>query len=218
MSDLLSEVDEAMRQDRAMEIWNKYGNIFIGALITLILATAVYSGYKHWSTSRAKENTGALLLALAEKEPVAPLLAYADENDGIYEAIARQNAGHYLTESGAPEKALEQFKRVESQESIDKTFTDYAALNAIYLKIKTEQVRDPDLEFLKTLMESKTSPWRFHARVAAAIITGDVNGDPAEAARILAPLTREGAQMPESLKRRAASLHHIYSILGTDSQ
>lgn len=45
MSDIIREVDEAVRQDQAREWWNRYGNWVVGACVGVVVAVAAWNGW-----------------------------------------------------------------------------------------------------------------------------------------------------------------------------
>jgi hypothetical protein len=48
MSDILREVDEAMRVEKMTRLWAEHGNTVIAAIVALILGTALSSGWNAW--------------------------------------------------------------------------------------------------------------------------------------------------------------------------
>ena len=48
MSDILQEVDEALKQDKMAKLWQDYGRYIIAALVLVVLMTAAKSAYEHY--------------------------------------------------------------------------------------------------------------------------------------------------------------------------
>ena len=45
MSDVFREVDEEVRKDRALTLWNRYGRFLIGGVVGVVAATAAWQGW-----------------------------------------------------------------------------------------------------------------------------------------------------------------------------
>lgn len=83
MSDVFEEVEESLRQDKASELWRKYGWIVIGAAALIVLATLVVnlmSYFGEQSRDQRVRDFEAARSALAERE-------YSAAIDG-FEALA----------------------------------------------------------------------------------------------------------------------------------
>ncbi|MFZ4125899.1 MAG: hypothetical protein ACOYJ2_07530 [Rickettsiales bacterium] len=85
---LLREVDEAIRQDRLMGLWNHLKMPIIYASIALILVTAGTSIWKHYQQAQAEKIT----LALANAQSLYAAKRY-DQAAKDFEAITHQARG-----------------------------------------------------------------------------------------------------------------------------
>ena len=54
MSEIFREVDEDLRRDRAIEVWKKYGPVFLGIAIAIVAATGGYRYYRHVEAAKAE--------------------------------------------------------------------------------------------------------------------------------------------------------------------
>jgi len=95
MSDIFREVDEEVRRDQAVKLWEKYQNYIIAAALAVVVATAAYKAYETYRI-RAAEAAGAKFetaLQLArDGKPAEAKAAFAalaaDAPDG-YRSLAR---------------------------------------------------------------------------------------------------------------------------------
>ena len=55
MADIFQEVDEDLRRDRATALWRRYGKYVVAAAVVLVLATAGWSGYRHYRDQQRQE-------------------------------------------------------------------------------------------------------------------------------------------------------------------
>ena len=73
MSEIFREVDEALREDRAKMLWQKYGNIGIAVVTVILLATAGYVFWQDYADKRDQELT--VLLSALEQSDTDPTAA-----------------------------------------------------------------------------------------------------------------------------------------------
>ena len=111
MSDIFTEVDEAVRQDRAKTLWRRYGWIAVGIAVAAVGGTAGYTLYQEWQVANARAETESLLLALGAG-PTAPaaaavdLVAAADDASTGRAAVALMLAADLFGDAGDPDGAL----------------------------------------------------------------------------------------------------------------
>ena len=55
MTDVFREIEEAIREDRAKELWQRYGNWIIAGAVALVIAVG---GYTYWRSHRAAVSEG----------------------------------------------------------------------------------------------------------------------------------------------------------------
>ena len=71
-NELIHEVEESLKQDRLQELWKKYSGYLIAGIITIVLVTALSTGWNSWNASINISNTNLLLEALEqENKPAA---------------------------------------------------------------------------------------------------------------------------------------------------
>ena len=63
MSDFFHEVEEDLRRDQALALWNKYGNLMVGAVLVLILAVAGQWGWTKYTTHQRLQASADFLAA-----------------------------------------------------------------------------------------------------------------------------------------------------------
>ena len=216
MSDILSEIDNALFQERMEQLWRKYGKLIISALVGVVLLTAAVSAYKEWKESSSRENTGAVISALESEKPARALQDFAKNSDGVHSAIARINAAHLLSQDGRGEESLALLEEVKKSSEVPSVFREYAALSTLYLSFD-QFTDDPEaaqagLDQALILMNKADSPWRFHARLVAGLIQGQALNDASKAVETLGPLLAEDAPIPASLRERARSVSHVFAL------
>ena len=59
MADIFREVDEALKEDKAKVLWQRYGNAAIAVVVLVVLATGGYVFWQDYSLRRDQERTAA---------------------------------------------------------------------------------------------------------------------------------------------------------------
>ena len=209
MSDLLAEVDEAMRQERIEKFWKENKNAIIAAVVFVILATAAISGYRTWDAKVKTADTQTLTNLM--EQPNFPQNINGEKLDirpGLKGIALLTAAGQYIAED-KPEEALVLYKRAAEDSSIPDDLRQAAVL--AQTKISGTEVPDEALSALKTVWEDDDSPWRYHARIEAAVILAHAKQDYA-AARDHLDIVMTAQALPDSLYAKAKALDHVYAL------
>lgn len=218
MSDIFSEVDSALAEDRAKALWDRYGKLVISSAFALIAITAFTSFYSHHLLSKAKKDTALLIQALDSEQPLEQLEAIATNQNGVHSMIASMNQAKIYAENGDIEQALNVYKALIANNKSPSIFKNYAVLSFVSLGLSQQEALQDDeyleqaLTMLKELQRQKSSPWQHHARILSATILGDRQQDFQAALDAIEPLTDEKAMIPESLRKRALALQHVYRL------
>ena len=110
MSEIFREVDEALREDRAKAVWQKYGTLLISMVTVIILATGGYVFWQDYAERRDQDLTGVLLTALeaSDSDPAAAIDARAALGDDASDrqgVIARLHEAALRAEASSPNSA-----------------------------------------------------------------------------------------------------------------
>ena len=208
MSELLAEVDEAMKRERLENIWKNYGNYFITLILLIIFGTGGYSAYSNWQAGVTQTQTDALIAAEAKNDPQALVDVAANLNGGL-KAIAQLRAAGGFLNAKQEDKALELYSVLAADKNQPKEFQDLA----IFMKARLEAKTNPDqaLSALEALTKDDKSAYRFHARLESAMIFAHQKQDYKSASAQLAPLLTE-QNMPQNLNAKANALSVLYGL------
>ena len=205
MSDILAELDEAMRQERLKKFWDENGNFIIFIIVGTILMTGIFSAYNAWKDSREKAQTSALITTLE-----AGTTTQADQTQlGALSAIANLSAASKLAENGQTQDAITLYKTVAENTKNKEEYRDLATLSAIRLSLTQET---PDLNtLLETLNAIKeNSPYAPQISIEKAALHYAL-GNQQDAIQSLNKVL-EQPDLPPSLYVRAQNLKHIYGL------
>ncbi|MGN7439330.1 MAG: tetratricopeptide repeat protein [Alcanivorax sp.] len=215
MSDLFTEVDEAMKQERIEQLWQKYGGFLIGLIAVLILGTAANEGYKGWKTNQNTAQTNMYLDAAQSKQDAAQnIVETAPELNTKLRGFALLNAAGMALNDGDTEFALSTYKQIAADESLDplSVFMARHMIASIDTAMSTEQ----KINEYAALSTADNNPWKYHAHLELALLKADKNQDFASARDHLSQIIAVES-VAESLKKKAQSLDILYAAQGSTS-
>ncbi len=211
MSDLLQEVDDALRAEKMEKFWKENGPYVLGGAVLLVLFTGCFTAYNNWKMNRNTAQTAIIVAAMQDKKPETALEASIKDLKGEHKAMALLQIAGLKLQDGKPADALKLYQQVAADSSLPDLWRDLATMNAVRAQWtdKTDPATAKDLfDRIKPITE-KSNPWHLQASVQAAMIAGDSLHDPKTAVQLLrAPL--EDAQAPDSIKAKARMLDHLY--------
>lgn len=162
---LFREVDEEVRQEEMMKLWNRYGRHMIVLAIVLIGAVAAWQGWKYYELQQA-QTAGSVYYDALKKvadgkldDASASLAAVNHEGFG---SLAKLEQAAILATKGDTDKAVAAYDAFAADNSNDSALADLARIRAGYLLVDSQS---PD-QLLTRLgpFDNETSIWRNEAR------------------------------------------------------
>lgn len=213
MSDdsLFREVDEEVRRDQALKLWQRYGNYVVAVSLAVVLAVAGFKGWEYWQTHRAETSGAAYRQGLTHVEQGRPEEAeaiFADIAAGGqkgYAVLARLQLAGILADRGRSEEAVTAYDAVASDSSVAREFRELAHIRAGY--VLAGAASPEDLERRLAVLERPDSPWRNAVReilAAAHYRTGNF----LEADRLLNEILLD-PQAPQAMRQRAQMMVEV---------
>ncbi len=210
MSDIFTEVDEALKQEKLENIWQKYGGFFIGFLSIIVLGTGANAGYKSWQTSKNAMQTEILFSVTNTPEYTAEnLLNISQDLQPALQSVAKIHAAGIYFDNGEHQKALETYKEIEANESSDPAISQLAYY--MVTSISTDLSTEEKISRLANIINNQDNPWRYHAMIDAAV-TNATKLQNFKTARIHLKSILESNDSPKTLQQKANSLDIIYSL------
>ncbi len=180
MSDIFREVDEEVRQDRAVAFWSRYQGWFLVIAAIIVLATAGWRIYASRQQAQVEE-TGARYLAATQlsregkaADAISNLESITRDGTAGYRQLAALRLADELTETDAA-KATAEFDRLSGDNTIDPLFRDVARLRAGMLLLDKANAKEATARL--SPLATAGGPFRSTARellAAAAIATDDL--------------------------------------------
>ena len=165
---LAREIDEELRREQLLKMWEKYG-IHIVAAVVLVIAGI--GGYKYYDYRRAlaAEAAGARL-ALATRDTVQDRKAEAQKaleevaatGPGGYAVLARLRLAAASRDAGKTTEAAAAFEAIAKEGGVDPLLADYAQLQAAMLRL--DGASWTDMQNRLNGLAADGNAWRFSAR------------------------------------------------------
>jgi hypothetical protein len=140
VSDVFREVDEEVRREQLKKLWERFQIPIIGAVVLVVVGVGGWRVQEWWQARLAAEVgtqfENAITLAESGKHEEAEKIFAQIAVDGTpaYRALARMRRAAELTTSDAP-AAIEAYKQISADGSIDQGLRDVASLRAAGLLI-----------------------------------------------------------------------------------
>jgi len=201
----IQEVTEEVRRDRMYRLWRRYAPFVIGAIVLVVLGTAVMAWLDHRREAAAREAGAQILRAAEASEPARRAERLLAAADGLAEGpamLARLRAAAELAAIGDRDEALALFDGVARQDGVAPVLADFAALRAAMLRVDAGQAAQGGAT-LDALIDagSALALLALEARAGLRLAQGDVAGARADLERVLGD-----AAATEALRLRAAEL------------
>ncbi|MGH1376039.1 MAG: hypothetical protein ACRBCK_06790 [Alphaproteobacteria bacterium] len=205
MSDLFVEVDEAMKQERLANLWQKYGGFVIGFLVMIVLGTAANEGYISLQASKNQAQTSNFLKVTNDKDNTA----LSELSPELLSLIDIKEAG-LIAQEATKAEAQKLYTKISSDENAYKPVKQIAA----YIALSEQENTTDKIAAITALVADETHPWRFHAYLDLAVLEATVNNDYTKARGHLKRLIDE-AKLPSTLRQKAQSLDILYGLKQT---
>jgi hypothetical protein len=172
VSDIFREIDEEVRREQFIKLWERYGVLIVAACVLLVAAVVGWRVYE-WQQNHKAAEAGAKFeaaVALASqgktKEAGEAFGQLAADGTASYRMLAKfreaaEQANH------DPKAAIAAYDQLAADSSIGKMFQDLAALRAGTLLVDTASYGD-----IKQRLEPLTAPdraFRHSARATLAL-------------------------------------------------
>jgi hypothetical protein len=168
VSDFFHEVEEDLRRDQALALWNKYGNLVIGAVLLLILAVAGHWGWTKYTTHQRLQASADFIAAAKTEDKAAreAALAKVVADGGSYGVLARFRLAEAAMQGGDKAKARAILGEIAGDTKADPDLASLARIEAALLEL---EVGKP--EVAADLVKDMTAEGHAY-RLAALEVTG----------------------------------------------
>lgn len=207
MPDLIDEVQEELRAERAKRFWQRFGGAFAGLLLLVLAGVGGWQFWQHQQASAARDAAQAFLAAsrATEREGAdlaagaTQFAALANQGPAGYRTLAAFRAAALLAETGRREEARATWNRIASDNAVDALYRDLASVMWALHGIETEAPEA--LEARLRPLAATGGAWRASAQELLGLLALRRN-DAAEARRLFEALAND-VTAPPALRDRA---------------
>lgn len=209
MTDILAEVDAAMRQERMEKFWKENGKTLILFVIATIVMTGVISGYRTWDANVKARGTEQLLVLTEAKDfPDNIKDTELKIRPGLRGIALVNGAQTYLAKKKEAE-ALALYTRAADDGAIPGEIRGLAVL--MQARLSENAASDEKIaKNLDSVARDNGSPWQYHARLEAAALAAQK--EDYKLARTYLAGVMDQEKVPDPLYKKAMALDHVYAL------
>ena len=165
---LAREIDEELRREQLLKLWEQYGTYFIAAAVLIIAGIGGFKYYEH-RRIQAAEAAGARFTTAAREtaqdkkaEAQKALEEVASSAPSGYAVLARLRLAAADREAGKTAQAAAAFEAIAKESGLDPLLADYAQLQAAMLRL--DSASWTEMQNRLNDLAAESNPWRFSAR------------------------------------------------------
>ena len=203
--DFFREVNEAVRQDRYNELWDKYGVYALAAAALIVAGVAGFKVWSYWQEQKAQAAGTDFSQAVTELDSgdVAKardvLNSLAAKGPTGYQILSRFQLAAAEAQAGSTDKALALYDALAADPETDTILKGLATIQAATLKLDTADYAEMERRVKGLIDES--SPWRYSARELLGLSAYRQNNVPAAEKQFSELVADQGT--PQNLRERA---------------
>jgi len=203
--DFFREVNEAVRQDRYNELWDKYGVYALAAAALIVAGVAGFKVWSYWQEQKAQAAGTDFSQAVTELDSgdVAKardvLNSLAAKGPTGYQILSRFQLAAAEAQAGTTDKALALYDALAADPETDTILKGLATIQAATLKLDTADYAEMERR-VKGLID-ENSPWRYSARELLGLSAYRQNNVPAAEKQFSELVADQGT--PQNLRERA---------------
>lgn len=207
MSDIFREIEEELRRDNLLKLWQRYGKYIIAGVVAVLVLAGLVVAWRQYEASQrqaqAARYSAALALVQAGKDAeAAKLFDDLTHQKGGYGLLAAFEQARLLAKGGDHKGAAADYDRLASDQAVDPQFRDVAVLLSVMQSFPEADAKAV-IERLRPLT-ANGNPWRANAldlTAAATLKAGDREG-----ARKIYQQLADDLTAPQALRGRAAEM------------
>lgn len=165
---LIREIDEEVRRERLVKLWDQYGTLVIGGLVAIVLMVGGWQWYTAYQLDRSQtagrqfQDAVQMLDGDKQKDGLAALEQIAREGTPAYAVLAKLRLAAEQREAGKNAEALALYQEIADDTSGDRLLRSFASLQIAALKV--DDGTWTDVQNRLNELSGDTSPWRYSAR------------------------------------------------------
>lgn len=214
----MREVDDAVRQDRMLRLWQNYGRWIIGVVVVALIAFAGWLYWEHHSTQKSGETSeqmSAVLDTIAGggTPDAAKLEALSNADQPGYRAATQLAKAAIAAKKGDTAGALATYKAMAADDNLDQPYRSLALVRQT--SIEFDKLKPADIAARLKPLAVAGDPWFGSAGEMTAIAYMKM-GKPDLAGPIFAAIAKDKA-VPQTIRSRARQMAGLLGIDAVDA-
>src|SRR5215470_1637769 len=203
--DFFREVEDAVRQVRYKELWDKYGVYALAAAALVVVGVAGFKLWSYWQEQRAQQAGTEFSQAVTKLDNGDAAKArdlfnsLANKGPTGYQILSRFQLAAAEAQAGNTDKAVALYDALAADPETDTILKGLATIQAATLRLDTADYAELERR-VKSLVD-QGSPWRYSARELLGLSAYRQNNIPA-AEKQFSELVADQAT-PQNLRERA---------------
>ena len=162
------EIDEELRRDQLLKLWERYGTYFIAAAVLIIAGIGGYKFYESSRTTAAQTAGARFTTAVRDATPDKKAEAQKAMEDiaaaapAGYATLARIRVAAADRDAGKAAAAASAFEAIAKERGVDPLLAGYAQLQAAMLRL--DSANWTEMENRLNPLAADGNAWRFSAR------------------------------------------------------
>lgn len=202
----LDEIDEELKRERQLALWNKYGRYAVAGVLVIVIAVSAYVGWRNYQVNKRAEAGLAYAAALEaaaggkSEDALAAFAKLATEAPAGFADLARLQQAGQIARQGNEAGAADIYDAMAKDSAVAEPFRNLALLLYGYTVLDRA---DPAVLAERVMpLSAATSAWRYSAQEILALLARR-RGDE-KAARALFKRLADDPATPPSVRARAA--------------
>jgi hypothetical protein len=206
--EFIREVDEELRRDRLLSLWQRYGRTLIALVVLLVVGVAAWEGWKAWRGRQMAAAAEALLAIERDMaagrwaEAASAFAATAEGGEPGPATIARLREAAALARAGDADAVAAALGALADRADADPLLRQLATL--LLAQHALDSADPAELRSRLVPLAEAGQPWRNAARELLALLALRA-GDMAQARTLLDSIV-DDVDSPPGLRQRAAAL------------
>lgn len=207
---LIREVDEDLREEQMMKLWQRYGGFVVGIAVVIVAVVAGYQGWKHYDistrTSESERFVAAQQLVQDGKttEAQAALQQLAADASSGYGVMAKFQEAALLKQQGDVQGASARYQEIARDTIGNVALSGLANILSIMTEIDAGDYDVSAIEFRLSNLAEEDHPYRHSAHELQGLVALKA-GDREKAHTIFEQLSKDKTA-PQALRERAVKM------------
>ncbi|MCW8915099.1 MAG: tetratricopeptide repeat protein [Magnetovibrio sp.] len=207
---LIREVNEDLREEQMMKLWQRYGSTVVGVAVLIVVIVAGNQIWKNYDISTRTADSDQYFAAQqlaasgSNAEALKAMQALSSSASGGYSVLAKFQEAALMVETGDSYGAAKLYQQIARDTIGDVALSGLANIMAAMVEVSAGSYDRAAMEFRLSTLAEPSHPYRHSARELLAIIAME-HSDTEKAKTTLNTLI-EDKSAPQNLRMRAEKL------------